>query len=42
MLLLLYSATVLVCWCVTRKFLVGVLMAVPVDVALYALLRAVM
>jgi hypothetical protein len=37
MLLLLYSATVLVCWFVTRKFLLGVLLAVPVDVALYCL-----
>jgi hypothetical protein len=42
MLFLLYSATVLVCWFVTRKFLLGVLLAVPVDVALYALSRAVM
>ncbi len=37
MLFLLYSATVLVCWFVTRKFLVGVLLAVVVDVALYCL-----
>jgi hypothetical protein len=41
MLFLLYSATVLFCWSITRKLLLGVLLAVPVDVALYALMRAV-
>ncbi len=41
MLFLFYSATVLLCWFVTRKLFLGVLLAVPVDVALYALLRAV-
>jgi hypothetical protein len=42
MLFLLYSATVLFCWFLTRKLFLGVLLAVPVDVALYALMRAVM
>jgi hypothetical protein len=42
MLFLLYSATVLLCWFLTRKLFLGVLMALAVDVALYAVLRAVM
>jgi hypothetical protein len=42
MLFLLYSLSVLLCWFLTKKLLFGVLMAVAVDVALYAILRAVM
>jgi len=34
--------TVLVCWFITDKPFFGVLMAVAVDVAFYAILRAVM
>jgi hypothetical protein len=35
--LFLYSATVLLCWFITRKFFFGVLLAVVVDVALFCL-----
>jgi hypothetical protein len=42
MLYLVYTITVLVCWSITRRLFLGILLAVPVDIAPYGLFQAVM